>query len=95
MRHIITLLIALVLVSFVNVKAEENDGRMGEIPMFSLEKKDVPAMKKAEKEIKIPASVSVKMREKKAEEVPFEKMAWENSKSFSEENRIMNLGIGF
>lgn len=94
MRHIITLLIALVLVSFVNVRAEENDGRMGEIPMFSLET-EKKELKKAEKEIKVPSAVTVKMREKKAEEVPFEKMAWENSKSFSEENRVMNLGIGF
>lgn len=94
MRHIITLLIALVLVSFVNVKAEENDGRMGEIPLFSFET-EKKELKKAEKELKVPAAVSVKMREKKEEVVPFEKMAWENSKSFSEENRVMNLGIGF
>lgn len=94
MRKFILSIIALASISF---SADLNDGRLGEVQMFSLPEKNVEvAHEEKELDLVVPSVKRIEIKEVETLETPFQQVAWENNKTMREEmGAEIVLGIRF
>lgn len=83
-------MLTLALVLSASVFASED--RLTEVPMFGFEKKEVL---RDSSTVKAPPTKEMEVEKVVSVETPFQTVAWENGRTFNDEFRAMNLGIGF
>lgn len=83
-----TIIASLVLASV----AFASEDRAPEMTLFTLGKKE---MVRDSVSVKAPPQKGIETEMVASVETPFQRVAWENGKTFNDEFRVMNLGIGF
>lgn len=83
-------MLTLALVLSASVFASED--RAPEMPMFTFQKKEVS---RDSVSVKAPPQKEMEVEKVVGIETPFQRVAWENNRTFNDEFRVVNLGIGF